>query len=1253
MITSVFENQHEAFIVQSKQVINDVDMPKLSWLLRASIVPTGTLAGCFVGPRKEVVSPWSTNATEITNNMGIAGICRIEQFRKEQSAPQLLNEKPLHDPMLEAVYNVLDAKTLLVEQKPAPVKAIDDISAFNKEAGLALSEQEVSYLENVSKKLGRLFTDSELFGFAQINSEHCRHKVFNGTFVIDGKQKSQSLFALIKSTSAKSPQNIVSAYKDNVAFTHGPTIRRFAPKKCEDGMRFGMSTVNAVLSLKAETHNFPTTVEPFNGASTGSGGEIRDRMAGGKGSIPLAGTAVYMTSYPRDSRKLQNDVRQKDEIWQTNIAPRKWKYQSPEQILVKASNGASDFGNKFGQPLITGSLLVFEGKVKMDGSDMLYGYDRAVMLAGGVGYANELHAKKDKAQVGDVLVVLGGDNYRIGMAGGSVSSVDTGKYGEAIELSAIQRANPEMQKRVYNAIRTLVEEDETPIRIIHDHGAGGHINCISELFEETGGVVKLSALPVGDPTLSVTELICNESQERMGLVIAKDDVSKVSLVADRERAPMYVVGEITGNKRIIFEEDNGNTPVDLTVECLFGSSPDTEIKDNTVSADGGDVHIDLSSGDELLSLLSDVLSLESVGCKDWLTNKVDRSVTGLVAQQQCVGPLQVPLSNCGVMSLDYVGTAGIATAIGHAPMVGLISPESGAELSVAESLTNIVWAPLKDGLNSVVLSANWMWPCKQSGESARLYAAVEALSLFCIELGIAVPTGKDSLSMTMNYEDMSVRAPGTVVVSSMGECSDIRGVCSPYLRSENDSLLLYVDWSGDNACPLGGSSVAQVLNVVGNDAPRIKDRNAFKQAFGVTQELVKEKRLLAGHDVSAGGVLCAVCEMAFAGRVGVSIDVREISQAVEAWLFCEKPGVVLQVYRVDVEKVKARFIEVGCAVCEIGTVETNSVDVSISTNKYCVTTSLEKLFKTWMLPSHILDCAQTRPNEAKERFKSSFNNPLSYRFPDRFLGTADSIGASLDRTKNSGISAAIVREKGVNGDREMAFALYAAGFDVKDITMSDLMCGRETLEDVSCLVFPGGFANSDVLGAARGWAGAFHYNVNAKNALQRFLERKETLSFGVCNGCQLMVELGIFNDKLADGNERVVTLNQNKSGKFESIFLSVEVSPSPSIMLAPLVGCQLGAWISHGEGQFIFDGNKSDWNIPMRFSYDDYPANPNGSMYSAAGVVSSDGRHLAIMPHIERSFLPWQWGYYSPSRKGDEVTPWLMAFTAAFNYTLR
>ena len=1161
-----------------------------------------------------MVTPWSTNAVEITQNMGITGIIRIEEFQKVDA------DFKDFDPMISQKFSALTQDMFTINISPEPIMEIDDIDAYNKSEGLALSPEEVDYLNKLAEKIGRKLTDSEVFAFSQANSEHCRHKIFNGTFVIDGEEQPTSLFKLIKKTSETNPNEIVSAYKDNVAFIKGPKVTQFAPKTADKPDFYEEKDFDSVISLKAETHNFPTTVEPFSGAATGSGGEIRDRLAGGQGALPLAGTAIYMTAYSR----LLND-----RPWEKGMEERPWLYQTPMDILIKASNGASDFGNKFGQPLITGSVLTFEHE---EGGRKL-GYDKVIMQAGGIGYGKLSQAKKHEPAAGDKIVILGGENYRIGMGGAAVSSADTGAFGSGIELNAIQRSNPEMQKRAANAIRAFVESDVNPIVSIHDHGAGGHLNCLSELVENSGGLIDLDKLPVGDPTLSAKEIIGNESQERMGLVIAEEDIEKLKTVADRERSPMYTVGDVTADHRFTFEsQKTGEKPMDYALEDFFGSSPKTIMNDSKVQRKYADLEYNVN---EVPNYLNQVLQLEAVASKDWLTNKVDRCVGGRVAKQQCTGPLQLPLNNVGVMALDYKSKEGIATTVGHAPLTALVDPVAGSRNAIAEALSNLVFAPIYNGLKGVSLSANWMWACNNEGEDARLYQAVKGCSDFAIELGINIPTGKDSLSMKQKYPNgENVIAPGTVIISAGGNCTDINKVVEPVLK-KNAGSIYYINLSQDNF-KLGGSTFAQILNKIGSDVPTIQDAQYFKKAFNAVQELINNGQIAAGHDIGSGGLVTSLLELCFADvDLAAEYDLSSLNEAdtVKA-LFNENIGLLLQA-KEDAAFEKA-FADAGVEAFKIGKA-INGSSVSIKNNADTFTFDVAETRDTWFKTSYLLDQKQSKNGTADERFKNYKNQPLRFEFPAQFDGKKPVIDGSKARPK-----AAIIREKGSNSEREMANAMFLAGFDVKDVHMTDLISGRETLEDIQFIGAVGGFSNSDVLGSAKGWAGAFLYNEKAKNALENFFKRPDTLSVGICNGCQLFMELELINPE----HEVHGKMLHNTSQKHESNFVSVKIQENNSIMLSTLAGSTLGVWISHGEGKFNLPQQEDQYNIVAKYAYDQYPHNPNGSDFNTAMMSDKTGRHLVTMPHIERSVFQWNWANYPDGRK-DEVSPWIEAFVNA------
>lgn len=1214
----------KVFAVETHQELSQEDINKLIWLFgNRPKIHMASLDAFFIGPRAAMITPWSTNATEITQNMGVSGIRRIEEFQRVNEAFSDF------DPMISQKYNGLGQGVYTIDVQPEAILEIDDIAAYNQQEGLALNDEEVSYLNGLAEKMGRKLTDSEVFGFSQVNSEHCRHKIFNGTFVIDGEEKPTSLFKLIKKTSQENPNDIVSAYKDNVAFIKGPKVVQFAPKTADKPDFYTEEEFESVISLKAETHNFPTTVEPFNGAATGSGGEIRDRLAGGKGSLPLAGTAVYMTAYSRLEEKRS---------WENGMPEREWLYQTPMDILIKASNGASDFGNKFGQPLIAGSVLTFEHQEDAStaiGNPRRLAYDKVIMQAGGIGYGKAEQALKDTPKTGDKIIILGGDNYRIGMGGAAVSSADTGEFSSAIELNAVQRSNPEMQKRAANAIRGMVESDRNSIVSIHDHGAGGHLNCLSELVEETGGKIDLDKLPIGDPTLSAKEIIGNESQERMGLVIGKDNAALLGRIAERERSPIYEVGDVTGDDRFTFEsKTTGEKPMDVHLTDIFGSSPKTILTDTSIER----TYVDPTYSLEFFhDYLEQVLQLEAVACKDWLTNKVDRCVGGRVAKQQCVGPLQLPLNNVGVMALDFKGKEGIATSIGHSPISGLIDPSAGSKNSIAEALTNIIWAPLKDGLQSVSLSANWMWPCKNEGEDARLYEAVQAISDFAIALGINVPTGKDSLSMKQKYKDGDVLSPGTVIISAAGNCDDISKVVEPVLQKDGGGIY-YINLSKDHY-KLGGSSFGQVLNAVGNEAPTVKDDAYFKLVFNSIQTLIKQGQIVGGHDIASGGLITTLLELCFADLdLGAELDLTDLGETdTIKVLFSENAGIVFQSTDDSIETV---LNAVNIDFKKIGKV-TTTAELTIRNGGMQMGLNIASLRDIWFKTSYLLDEKQTANGLAKERYNNYKEQPLRYRFPNTFTGKISD--SSTIRPK-----AAILREKGSNSEREMANAMYLAGFDVKDVHMTDLISGRETLEDIQFLGAVGGFSNSDVLGSAKGWAGAIKYNEKANKVIKDFFARPDTLSVGICNGCQLFMELDLINpDHEVHGK-----MTYNESGKHESNFTSVKVLENNSVMLSNLAGTTLGVWISHGEGKFSLPLSEDRYDIVAKYGYEGYPANPNGSDFNTAMLCDTTGRHLVTMPHIERSTFPWNWANY-PIDRNDEVSPWLTAFSNAKQWILQ
>ena len=797
---------------------------------------------------------------------------------------------------------------------------------------------------------------------------------------------------------------------------------------------------------------------------------------------------------------------------------------------------------------------------------------------------------------------------------------------------------------------------------------GGHINCLSELVEGSGGSIEISKLPVGDPSLSDKEIIGNESQERMGLVLKVEDVPLLKRIAQRERTPMYVIGTITGDQRFTFKNAQGEKPVDVSLDLLFGKPPQTEIHATTLdhTLPKTEEVILPHADSEWVSSLEQVLQLEGVGCKDWLTNKVDRSVTGRVAQQQCVGPHQFPLHGAGVMAIDFEASTGVATAMGHQPVATLLDPAKGSELSIAEALTNLMFVPLKNSLSSVTLSANWMWPCKAPGEDARLYAAVKRASEVAIELGINISTGKDSLSMTQKYpenlegiDNCEVRAPGTVIVSAVGATKDLQKIVTPDMKSHWDSVLVYVNLSGEEEKDLGGSALGQTQSKLGTRCPGLSNIPQFVKGFNAIQKLLLNKHILAGQDISSGGLLVATLEMAFAGNTGLSL----CGEFDVSLLYAEKPGALLQVSQAHLSEVIVSLEETGCEfftvgfpvpepklfldiVPQKGLKEGNGSQPNVSLR---METPIAPLLQKWMEPSSHLEPFQAKEAQAASRAKNLGQYPLAYTFSETFckLGGKRQAILQQENALSYKVIAAIIREKGTNGEREMAYSLHAAGFEVRDVTMTDLTSGRETLEDIQFAVFCGGFSNSDVLGSARGWASVFRYHEKAKNTLQKFYERPNTMSLGVCNGCQLMVLLNLVHPEYQDSSKAPV-MERNLSHKFESSFLNVTIPKgTPAIMFQGLEDSKLGIWVAHGEGRFALTGEEGDYHIAMKYSHSEYPMNPNGSDYNVAGIVSKNGRHLAMMPHLERAIFPWQWGYCVEEQAEHEVTPWFQAFVNA------
>ncbi|MCL1785984.1 MAG: phosphoribosylformylglycinamidine synthase [Alphaproteobacteria bacterium] len=1163
----------------------------------------------FVGTRRERITPFSTSATEIAHSIGLSNITRFEEYIGADS------NSPEFDRMLQDVYPALDQKIFDIDRAPEPIRFIQDIRSYNKEHGLAISDEEIDYLESVAANRGHNWTDAELFGFSQANSEHCRHKIFNGTFIIDGEEQAKSLFQMIKETTidTSSPSGykgaVKNAYADNAAVIDSVDMIQWAPGP--DGA-MTLTPIKAGFILKAETHNHPTGVSPYPGAATGTGGEIRDRKATGIGSHPLAGTLVVMANNPESDKG--------------------YLYSSPQQILTDGTNGAFRFANEFGQPLINTRVFTFEHSE----NDRVYGYNKPILLAGGVGYVNEEYANKDDTRIktGQRIILLGGPNYRVGIAGGSAASLDSGAVSKAVDYASVQRDNAEMENRSYRVTRALAESSDNPIISIHDHGAGGHFNCLVELVEKTGGYIDMSNIPVGDNTMSAREIISNESQERMAILVDEKDVPRVLEIAARECCPAYEIGVLTGDMKFVFEMSDDQRPVDMELKDILHNPPKTIMKDARIKQEFAKIKFDEK---DFVKNLKNVLGMTSVGSKDWMTNKVDRSVTGKIAQQPCVGPLQLPVCKYGVAKFDFDTDAGIASAIGFAPAAAVINPAAASRLAIADAVMPLAFAPLKNGLPDIALSANWQWPCRNPGEDANLYDAVNAAAEFANALGVTIPTGKDSLSMTQTVDGQKITAPGTVVMSAAGIAKNLDKRVLPVIDPDVESLFVRINMAG--ICPpfeLGGSAFATSLGFVGDKTPDIENPEYFKRAFKAVQEMVAGRIVIAGNSVSGGGTITALLEMAFPNtRGGIRLRLAgrdDISNE----LFSESPGVVVQVSVYDIlqfEKIAAKhnidIDYIGEPIPERN-LEMDGMSINI-----------DGLRDAWMTPSMKMEKFQNKRHVARADYQ--MQQPLKIN-----VKKIRTISINTGGTRKT--TCAVIRDKGVNGDREMGYAAKLGGFDVvKDVHMTDLMTGRENLKTADTVIFAGGFSNADALGAGKGWAAKFKYNARASDALMDFYNRGNTLILGVCNGCQVIQELGLIGGKPAP-------MRQNDSGKFESAFLSVDIPKNNAVMMQDLSGLTLPVWVAHGEGKFDLSNmiENKDYKVVMQYLYSQYPGNPNGSPGAVAGISSMDGRIVAMMPHPERSVLPYQWAWNPGAElyesSGRVVMPWLRMFAAANNF---
>ena len=1235
-----------------------------------------------VGPRMNFTTAWSTNAVSVCRACGLAKITRIERSRRyhlllnerggggqesrEPSKPRSLEPflHLIHDRMTECPYPAT-LTTFETGINPEPVFIVplieqgrDALRKINTQLGLGLDEWDIEYYYHLFvQEIGRNPTNVECFDLGQSNSEHSRHWFFRGRLVINGEELPYTLMDLIKGPLIVNPNNSVIAFKDNSSAIRGYEILTVMPEVPGRASAFQDTKVDYHLIFTAETHNFPTGVAPFPGAETGTGGRLRDVHATGRGSLVVAGTAAYcvgnllIPGYPLP--------------WEDPSFTYPQNLATPLQIEIEASNGASDYGNKFGEPVIQGFTRSFGLRLPCGERRE---WVKPIMFTGGVGQIDGRHIEKGEPEKGMFVVKIGGPAYRIGIGGGAASSMIQGENIAELDFSAVQRGDAEMEQKVNRVIRACVEKgDSNPIISIHDQGAGGNCNVVKEIIYPAGAKIEIRNIHVGDSTLSVLEIWGAEYQEQDALLLRPERREEFLSLCKREKVPCAIIGETTGDGFIVLhDETDGTTPVHLDLSRVLGEMPQ-----KTFNLERTQPELNLLNlpGDiTVRGALERVLRLASVGSKRFLTNKVDRSVTGLIARQQCVGPLQLTLSDVAVIGQSHFGLTGAAISLGEQPIKGLISPQAMVRMSVGEALTNIIWAKVS-GLEDIKCSGNWMWAAKLPGEGARLHDAALALRDILVELGVAIDGGKDSLSMAAKVVDRDgspdiVKSPGTLVISAYAPCPDITRVITPDIKKPGESKLLYIDL-GKGKKRLGGSALAHVYGQIGNESPDVEDAQLLKSTFSAVQGLVSGGMILAGHDRSDGGLIVTLLEMAFSGNCGLQVDLssglspngssgRE-ENADLPLLFSEELGLVIE-YLPENERAITDSLKREGIPCQIIGTTARGRKIRVTVDGHSVLDAdMRDLRAMWEETSYQLDSLQAAPDCVGEERKENFDREgPAYHVAFVPRQTSREILNRRDQPR-----VAVIREEGSNGDREMASAFYQAGFQVWDVAMADLLEGGISLNDFRGVAFVGGFSYADVLDSAKGWAGVIRFNAQLYDQFRRFYERPDTFSLGVCNGCQLMALLGWIPWR-GIPDEIQPRFIRNKSGRFESRFSAVRILSSPAVMLRGMEGSTLGVWVAHGEGRLHFSSEETmqevlDKNLaPIRFIDDGgkftevYPFNPNGSPLGITALCSPDGRHFAMMPHPERTFLKWQWAYMPEDLKRDlDASPWLKMFQNA------
>ncbi len=1254
------EGRAYCFNVESRRALTETELDRLRLILAdgflvETVSTTPVLGGdrvVEVGPRMNFATAWSSNMVSICQATGLDMITRVERSRRYvvpegQGLQEFIAAN--HDRMTECHYPE-PLTTFETGVKPEEVYEVDLMSqgpeGLLNIPGISMDEWDRNlYYDYFVKKLKRNPTIVEIMDLNNANSEHSRHGYFKGKQVIDGEEMEKNLFELVVDTLDANPKGSLIAFKDNSSAIEGYDITTLHPLEPGQPGPFRSVGVKYHALLTAETHNFPTGVAPFPGAETGTGGRIRDVLGTGKGAYVVAGTAGYCVGNLNiPGYKLS---------WESDD-PRPGNLASPLDIEIEASNGASDYGNKFGEPVIQGFTRSFD--MRLDNGER-WAFLKPIMFTAGIGQIDDRHTEKAKEEKGMLIVQVGGPAYRVGFGGGAASSMMQGENESELDFDAVQRGDAEMEQKMNRVIRACNEMgDKTLIDVMHDQGAGGPANVVKELVEKSGGRVEIRNIRVGDPTMSVLEIYVAEYQERCGLLVRPENIERFKDICHREKVGCEVLGEVTDDLRFIVHDANdGTTPVDIDLEALLGKIPQKTFTDSRAKATFKPVTLpaDLTVKDAL----HNVLRLVSVGSKRFLTNKVDRAVTGLIAQQQCCGPLQLTVADVAVVAQSHFGLTGIATAIGEQSIKMLVDPAAGARMAVGEALTNLVWAKIED-IEQVKCSANWMWAPKLPGEGAAIYDAARAMRDAMIEVGMAVDGGKDSLSMATMVGNETVKSPRELVISVYAAMPDIRKKITPDIKQPGKSVLLFIDPAGGRN-RLGGSALAHVYKQLGDISPDMDEPGRMKDAFLAVQEIIDQGLVIAGHDRSDGGLVTTLLEMAFAGNCGIDITLESTDSAIDT-LFSEELGMVVECAEENVTTIQEILAAAGVLNTVIGATKAEQQVTIRCKGEQVLDEQMVVLRSWWEETSYQLERLQANPVCVEEEKANIYDR----KGPSYVLPFAPKATAAERLLLSEKPKVAILRDEGSNSDREMTSAFYAAGFEPWDICMNDLLAGAVNLDDFRGLAAVGGFSYADVPESAKGWAATIRFNDRLQKMFREFYLRPDTFTLGICNGCQLFGLLG-WVPELDISAEKQPRFVRNQSGRFESRWTTVKIEQSHAMMLQGMEGTVFGIHVDHGEGRLHFPDNaiqekvSSGGMIPMYYVDDDgqptekYPFNPNGSPAGIAGLCSADGRHLALMPHPERVFLSWQAHYLPEEMKQLEVSPWMKMFQNAYEWCMK